>query len=159
VRGAAHDHLQPPGLLEPAREPVDASVVEPIAVDCEGHQILLKACPIRRRVVAVARAPRDPTRFEPLYAALPAQMCAAGARLSPLASANRLRAPVELVTAPHDKYFPPAESHALAEAAPTVHVTVTAALAHADPRIALRDPPGLSQFCTFGARALQVLAA
>ena len=102
---------------------------------------------------------RDPDRFDPLYAALPAEMREAGASLSPLAGADRLRAPVELVSAPRDKYVPVAESHALAGAAPTVRVTVTLALAHANPRIALRDPRGLSQFCGFGLRALRSIAA
>ena len=102
---------------------------------------------------------RDPGRFDPLYAALPAEMRAAGARLSPLAGAERLRAPVELASAPRDKYFPPAESRALARAAPGIRVTVTSALAHADQRIALRDLRGLAELWGFGVRALRSLAS
>ena len=102
---------------------------------------------------------RDPGRFDPLYAALPAEMRAAGARLSPLAGADRLRAPVELASAPRDKYFPPAESRALARAAPSIRVTVTPALAHADQRIALRDPRALAELWRFGVRALRSVAA
>jgi pimeloyl-ACP methyl ester carboxylesterase len=102
---------------------------------------------------------RDPDRFETLYAALPPEMHAAGARLSPLAGADRLRVPVELVSAPRDKYFPAAESHALAAAAPTVRVTVTPALAHANLKIALREPHGLTQFWGFCVRALRSIAA
>jgi len=102
---------------------------------------------------------REPRRFDPLYAGLPAKMRASGARLSPLAAADRLRASVELASAPRDKYFPLAESLALARAAPSVRVTVTPALAHADPRITLRDLRGLAELWGFGVRALRSTAA
>jgi pimeloyl-ACP methyl ester carboxylesterase len=102
---------------------------------------------------------RDPGRFDTLYAALPAEMRAAGARLSPLAGADRLRAPIELASAPCDRYFPPAESRALARAASSIRVTVTSALAHADPRIGLRDLRGLAQLWGFGVRALRSMAS
>jgi hypothetical protein len=79
-------------------------------------------------------------------------MRAAGARLSPLAGADRLRDPVELASAARDKYFPPAESGALLGAAPHVGLTVTPALADAEPRIPLCDLRGLAEFCGFGVR-------
>jgi hypothetical protein len=69
------------------------------------------------------------------------------------------RPPVELASPPCDKYFPPAESRALARAVPRIRVTVTPALAHADPRIALRDLRGLAELWGFGVRALRSLAS
>ena len=78
---------------------------------------------------------REPRRFDELYAALPAQIRATVEELSPLHAAARLRAPVELATAPRDRYFPVAESRALAAASPNVRLTVTSLLAHATPRL------------------------
>jgi pimeloyl-ACP methyl ester carboxylesterase len=97
---------------------------------------------------------RDPSRFEPLYAGLPPGVRRSVTALSPLRRANRLRAPVELASAPHDKYFPPAESRALARAAPRVHVTVTATLDHAVPSPSLRDLRDLFRFDGFVIRFL-----
>ena len=75
-----------------------------------------------------------PTHFDELYAALPAEIRVdrrrRSRRCSPLA---RLRAPVELATAPRDRYFPVAESRALVAASPYVRLTVTSLLAHATP--------------------------
>ena len=48
----------------------------------------------------------DPHRFDSLYAALPAHVRAAAVSLSPIHVAPRLHAPVEIATAPQDKYFP-----------------------------------------------------
>ena len=78
---------------------------------------------------------RDPARFDGLYAALPAHVKATVAALSPLHAAPGLRAPVEIVTAPRDRYFPVAESRALVAAAPRARLTVTSLLAHATPRL------------------------
>jgi pimeloyl-ACP methyl ester carboxylesterase len=78
---------------------------------------------------------RDPARFAELYAALPADVRRVVRLLSPLRSARKLTAPVEIATAPRDAYFPLAESLALQRAAPHVRVTVTSALAHARPRM------------------------
>ena len=143
-------------LLAATLAPVDADAPDPLAPLRRLPRASLTAATL---AVLDLTLNRDPDRFDPLYAALPAEMRGTGARLSPLAGAERLRVPVELVTAPRDKYFPPAESHALAAAAPTVRVTVTRALTHANPSIVLRDPGGLSQFCRFGTRALRTLAA
>lgn len=99
---------------------------------------------------------RDPERFEPLYARLPRRVREAVAVLSPLREADRLRAPVQLASAPHDKYFPPAESHALARASPHVHVTVTATLDHAVPRPSIRDLRDLFRFDGFVVRFLHL---
>lgn len=97
---------------------------------------------------------RDPSRFAALSARLPRRVREAVAVLSPLRGADRLQAPVELASAPHDKYFPPAESRALARAAPRVHVTVTATLDHAVPRPSLRDLRDLFRFDGFIIRFL-----
>ena len=98
---------------------------------------------------------RDPSRFEALYAALPPGVRAAHRRLSPLAGAARLQARVELASAPHDKYFPVAESRALARAAPDAHVTVTRSLAHAIPEPSPRDIADVFRFDGFAVRVLR----
>jgi pimeloyl-ACP methyl ester carboxylesterase len=84
------------------------------------------------RAVVNLLANRDPRSFDRLFAALPASVRAAIERLSPLTGAHRLSMPVELASAPRDKYFPLAESEALARAAPRGRVTVTEALGHAE---------------------------
>jgi pimeloyl-ACP methyl ester carboxylesterase len=97
---------------------------------------------------------RGPGRFDRLYTRLPARLRRSVASLSPLREAGQLRAPVELASAPHDKYFPPAESRALAQAAPRIHVTVTSTLDHAVPRPSLRDLRDLFRFDGFVVRFL-----
>jgi pimeloyl-ACP methyl ester carboxylesterase len=99
---------------------------------------------------------RSPRRFGGLYARLPTRQRAAIRALSPFSGADRLRMPVELVTAPHDKYFPPAESHALARAAPNVRVTTTSTLEHAVPKISLGDIGDLGRFDGFMIRYLRL---
>jgi pimeloyl-ACP methyl ester carboxylesterase len=99
-----------------------------------------------------------PSRFERLYAALPAGLRAGLERLSPLRGAARLQAPVELVSAWKDKFFPVAESHALERAAPDVDVTVTGAAGeHVIPQPSLTDPVGLFRFDGFAVRSLKEL--
>jgi pimeloyl-ACP methyl ester carboxylesterase len=100
----------------------------------------------------------DPARFDDLYAALPAHVRTTVERLSPLHAAAGLRAPVEIVTAPRDRYFPVAESHALAEASPQVRLTVTSLLAHAIPRLHPRHLAELGQLDGFFVRALSALS-
>jgi pimeloyl-ACP methyl ester carboxylesterase len=98
---------------------------------------------------------RDPRRFASLYALLSARERAAVVALSPLVKASRLQMPVELATAPHDKYFPPAESRALARAAPDVDVTVTSTLDHAVPSFSFGDFADLARFDAFVVRFLR----
>ena len=81
---------------------------------------------------------RDPGRFDELYADLPAAIRSTVVDLSPLRSAARLPARVEIATAPRDRYFPVAESNALVAASPNVRLTVTSLLAHATPRLSPR---------------------
>jgi dienelactone hydrolase len=100
---------------------------------------------------------RDPGRFESLYAALPEEARAELERLSPLAGADRLRAPVELAVPPADKYVPLAETRAFVRAATgtRVRLTVTAALDHAVPRLSVRELGDLVRFDAWVVRALR----
>jgi pimeloyl-ACP methyl ester carboxylesterase len=98
---------------------------------------------------------RDPSRFRALYVRLPPSLRRGVALLSPLLAARRLGVPVELASAPHDKYFPPAESRSLARRSPRVRVTVTSTLEHAVPRFALHDLADLASFDGFIVRFLR----
>jgi pimeloyl-ACP methyl ester carboxylesterase len=97
---------------------------------------------------------RDPLRFNDLYAALPAGVRETVDLLSPLRVATRLQAPIEIATAPRDKYFPLGESIALQEAAPNVRVTVTPSLAHAVPKLGLTRLGGVGRLHAFFVRSL-----
>ena len=97
---------------------------------------------------------RDPARFDDLYAGLPAHVRATVEELSPLRAAPGLRAPVEIVTAPRDRYFPVAESRALVDASPRVRLTVTSLLAHATPRLDPRYLAELGRLNGFFVRSL-----
>ena len=97
---------------------------------------------------------RDPERFDDLYAALPSEIRSTVEALSPLYAAPRLRAPVEIATAPRDTYFPVAESRALVASSPFVRLTVTSLLAHATPRLSPRYLAELGRLNSFFVRAL-----
>jgi pimeloyl-ACP methyl ester carboxylesterase len=97
---------------------------------------------------------RNAIRFRALYARLPAIVRGGVASLSPLLRAGRLDVPVEIASAPHDKYFPPAESRALAEHSAEVRVTVTRTLAHAVPHLSGGDVVDLFRFSGFLVRGL-----
>jgi pimeloyl-ACP methyl ester carboxylesterase len=99
---------------------------------------------------------RDSRRFARLYARLPARLRNAVAALSPIRHAGRLQVPVELVSGPHDKYFPAAESRRLARAAPDVRVTVTSTLEHAVPQPSIDDVADLLRFDGFVVRYLRL---
>ena len=98
----------------------------------------------------------DPRRFEGLFLRLPVQVRKAVAALSPFREASRLTMPVELASAPRDKYFPPAESRRLADIAPNVRVTVTSTLDHAVPEISVADVADLLRFDGFVVRYLRL---
>jgi pimeloyl-ACP methyl ester carboxylesterase len=117
-----------------------------------------EVAPSARAVVALL-ANRDPARFDRLYAALPQELRASILRLSPLAGAARLRAPVEIASAPHDKYFPLGETRALARAAPhsRVRLTVTSTLHHAVPNFSLSDLSDLVGFDGWAVRSMRRL--
>jgi len=117
----------------------------------------LRASPCRSLQPAAASVQalllnRDPSRFADLYAALPVDVRGVVAMLSPLPSATKLTAPVEIATAPRDRYFPLAESLALQRDAPHVRITVTSALAHATPR--MRNVVAFARLEGFFARSL-----
>ena len=97
----------------------------------------------------------DPLRFDGLYERLPARVRQAADSLSPIHVAGRLNAPVEIATAPHDRYFPIAEAQALAAASPHVRITVTSLLAHATPRIDVRNAAELYRLYAFFTRAFR----
>lgn len=111
------------------------------------------------RAVVELLANRDPARFDRLYAALPPELRASIARLSPLAGAARLRAPVDIASAPHDKYFPLGETKALVRAArhSRVRLTVTSTLHHAVPNLSLSDLADLFGFDGWAVRSLRGL--
>jgi pimeloyl-ACP methyl ester carboxylesterase len=106
-----------------------------------------------RRVVLLLRN-RDPRRFDRLYADLPGSFRARMRRLSPILAADRLRAPVEIASAPHDKYFPLSESRALDREA-DVRITVTSTLEHAIPEASPGGVADLFRFHAFIVRALR----
>jgi pimeloyl-ACP methyl ester carboxylesterase len=97
----------------------------------------------------------DPRRFDSLYDALPDYIRAAVISLSPVHAARRLQGPVEIATAPQDRYFPVAEAQALAAAAPQVRVTVTSLLAHATPRLGVRNVAELHRLYAFLIRSFR----
>jgi pimeloyl-ACP methyl ester carboxylesterase len=110
--------------------------------------------PEAERVVALITN-RDPRRFDELYAALPAGVRSTIARLSPLARARQLQAPVELASAPQDKYFPVSQSRALVEGAPNALLTVTQAFAHVIPKPSLAHPLEVVRFDGWVLRSLR----
>ena len=102
---------------------------------------------------------RDPARFDDLFAALPAQIRTTAEALSPLHIASQLRAPVEIASAPQDRYFPLAESRALVAVSPYVRLTVTSLLAHATPRLSPRYLTELGHLNGFFVRSLAATSA
>lgn len=97
----------------------------------------------------------DPARFDCLYEALPDDVRSAAVSLSPIRVATHLRAPVEIATAPNDKYFPLAEAHALARTSPYVRLTVTSLLAHAAPKLSPRYLAELRRLDAFFLRSFR----
>ncbi len=136
--------------------------LEAIDDDTDDPLALLRANPPPRftpagRAVVALLLNRDPSRFDRLYAALPQRMRAGVRRLSPIAGAARLRAPVAIASAPHDKYFPVAESRALQRAAPDVDVTVTRTLSHAIPDPSPREVADVFRFNAYAVRVMHGL--
>jgi pimeloyl-ACP methyl ester carboxylesterase len=113
--------------------------------------------PRAQAVLDLLRA-ETPERFDELYSALPAPARRTVERLSPLRVASEVRAPVELVSAPQDTYFPLAESLRLRDALPSARLTVTPLLAHATPALSLRTVQSLASFDAFVVRTLLALA-
>ena len=112
--------------------------------------------PEARRVVALL-ANTDPQRSGALYRDLPPETRSEMEALSPMAGAERLEAPVEIITGPRDKYFPPSESYRLRRIAPDRRVTVTAVLDHSEIEVSFRTLPDLLELNDFAVRSLGAL--
>ncbi len=105
--------------------------------------------------VVALLANRDPARFDGLYSDLPEGVRADLEAFSPLAGTERIGAPVEVATGPHDKYFPASESHNLDSIAPDLRVTVTPAIDHAELEVSPQDATAFAGFDAFVVRALR----
>jgi acetyl esterase/lipase len=110
--------------------------------------------PTAQALVALL-ASRDPERFEERYAALSAELRRGVEALSPIRRVAAITAPVELASAPRDRYFPLAESESLVAAAQRGRLTVTRVLQHAVPRASRREIPDLLRYYGFLARTLR----
>jgi dienelactone hydrolase len=106
------------------------------------------------RAVVALLANRNPDRFDELYARLPEQVRAACRRLSPLAFATRLRAPVILAAGDRDTYFPAADTARLAAGAPAGVVTRVRTISHTPPN---GFPGGLRELLLLDAFFVRVL--
>jgi pimeloyl-ACP methyl ester carboxylesterase len=107
------------------------------------------------RSVAALLANKDPRRFDDLYADLPGGVRANVEVLSPLAGDEEVSVPVELISGPHDEYFPTSETYAIGRIAPQARVTVTEALDHVEPEPSLRDLPAFLRLSGFMVRSLR----
>jgi pimeloyl-ACP methyl ester carboxylesterase len=101
---------------------------------------------------------RDPERFDALYGRLPESVRAFVHDLSPVGASDDVKAPVELVVAPTDVYFPHGEALSLARALPHVHLTVTATLDHTVPTPSLTKVRDFLAFDAFVMRGLSAAA-
>lgn len=121
-------------------------------VRCFVDASLPKVAPVE----AVERllANRDPAHYARLASELPATATEALASLSPLNVADRVTAPVELVSATDDGYFPLAEAETLAAALPDARLTVTALLDHVRLQPSTRDIRDIARFWSLTARTL-----
>ena len=147
-RDAAADPRRPTALcdelraLDPARRtPLELPERRVPRGGCRGECAVLACC--RTATRSVRRSLRRAAGSRPRRSLL-----------SPLHAAPRLRAPVEIATAPRDRYFPLAEAQALAAASPQVRLTVTSLLAHATPRLSPRYLAELGRLNGFFVRAL-----
>jgi len=101
---------------------------------------------------------REASRFERLWAALPASVRRRAETLSPLEQARRVDARVELLSAPNDRYFPPAESRAFVRRARDARLTISRTLQHADLDLSLRQLVDLVRLDTYAVRCLRAAA-
>ena len=107
------------------------------------------------RSVAELLANKDPRRFDELYASLSDGVRAKLEELSPLAGDERVNVPVELISGPHDEYFPLSETYAIGRIAPQARVTVSGALDHVEPVPSFRDLPAFLRVNGFVVRSLR----
>lgn len=128
------------------RDPL--AVLEPLASEVESGDA--------RAVLALLRN-RDPDRFEALWRALPDSTREKLARVSPAEQRRPIEAPIELVTAPRDKYFP-IEELTTPRLSTRQRVTVTGALQHGDPAASLGKLGELVRLDAFVLRSLRSAA-
>ncbi|MDQ3795900.1 MAG: hypothetical protein M3316_09600 [Actinomycetota bacterium] len=107
------------------------------------------------RSVAELLANKDPRRFDELYAGLSDGVRAKLEEPSPLAGDERVNVPVELISGPHDKYFPLSETYALGCIALQAWVSVSGALDHVEPVPSFRDLPAFLRVNGFVVRSLR----
>ncbi len=115
----------------------------------------LRGMGVEARSVAELLANKDPRRFDELYAGLPKRARADLEELSPLAGHERVDVPVELLSGPHDKYFPLSETYAIGGIAPRARITVSGALEHAELVPSSRDLPAFLRINGFVVRTLR----
>jgi pimeloyl-ACP methyl ester carboxylesterase len=137
-------------------EAVDDNDPDPLAAV---RALPLIGLPQEARTVIELVANRNPRLFDQLYAALPAELKAGVARLSPITGAKRLQMPVELASSPQDKYFPLSQSQALVAAAPDARLTVTDAFSHVLPEPSLSHPRDLLRLDGWVLRSLKAAAS
>jgi pimeloyl-ACP methyl ester carboxylesterase len=102
---------------------------------------------------------RDSAQFGQLYDAVPTSVHALVEALSPIRTAPRVTAPVEIVAPPTDAYFPPGEARALAAALPAGRLTVTPTLDHTRPTLSRETFAGFRAFDGFVVRGLRAAAS
>jgi dienelactone hydrolase len=95
----------------------------------------LAACAQEDPAVPQLLANRDPLRFDALYTKLEPRTRAVVRALSPVRRIGEVLAPIELVSSPTDRFFPAAESQALARSARNATLTLTHGLDHVRPRV------------------------
>ncbi len=115
----------------------------------------LRGMEMEARSVAELLANKDPRRFDELYAGLSDGVRAKLEEPSPLAGDERVNVPVELISGPHDKYFPLSETYAIGCIAPQAQVTVSGALDHVEPVPSFRDLPAFLRVNGFVVRSLR----
>jgi pimeloyl-ACP methyl ester carboxylesterase len=107
------------------------------------------------RSVAELLANKNPRRFDELYTGLSDGVRANLEELSPLAGDERVSVPVELISGPHDKYFPVSETYSIGRIAPQARVTVTEAIDHVELKPSFRDLPAFLRVNGFVVRSLR----
>jgi pimeloyl-ACP methyl ester carboxylesterase len=110
---------------------------------------------VEARSVAELLANKDPRRYDDLYGGLSDGVRANLEELSPLAGRERVNVPVELISGPHDKYFPVSETYAIGRFTPQTRVTVTEAFDHAELKLSLGDLPASLRVNGFVVRSLR----
>lgn len=107
------------------------------------------------RSVAELLANEEPERFGELYEDLPEGVRSDLEELSPVAQGDTIRAPVELVSGPRDRYFPVSESREVLRLAPRGRLTVTGVLDHAELRFSPAEIPEFWEMNLFVLRSLR----